>query len=52
MRDLLAGVGASVRWWLADVGHATKLFIRLLALGPACIKRFGLVRDQMHFLGN
>ncbi|MSQ57580.1 MAG: ABC transporter permease, partial [Limnohabitans sp.] len=24
----------------------------LIALAPTCLRRFGLVRDQMHFLGN
>ena len=52
MMDMFARVGAAVRIWLADVGHATALFVRLVWLGPACIRRFGLVRDQMHFLGN
>ena len=52
MMRLLAGIGAWVRRWLADVGHAAVLFFRLLWLGPACLKRFSLVRDQMHFLGN
>ena len=49
MMRLLAGIGAWVRQWLADVGHAALLFLRLLWLGPACLRRFGLVRDQMHF---
>ena len=52
MRLMLAGIGAWVRRWLADVGHAALLFFRLLWLGPSCLKRFSLVRDQMHFLGN
>lgn len=49
MMRLLSGIGAWVRQWLADVGHAALLFLRLLWLGPACLRRFGLVRDQMHF---
>ena len=49
MRLMLAGIGAWVRRWLADVGHAALLFFRLLWLGPSCLKRFSLVRDQMHF---
>ena len=52
MIDQLASVGAWVRGFLADIGHATALFFRLLWQGPACVRRFGLVRDQMHFLGN
>ena len=47
-----ADIGFSVRGQLADMGQGTRLFLRLLAtIGPA-FKRFGLVRDQIHFLGN
>ena len=52
MIDQLASVGAWVRGFLADIGHATALLFRLLWQGPACVRRFALVRDQMHFLGN
>lgn len=52
MARLLAGIGASVRETLAALGLATRLFLRLLQLGPAALRRFGLVRDQIHFLGN
>ena len=45
-------VGFAVRRQLADVGHATRLFVRLVALIGPTLKRFGLVRDQIHFLGN
>jgi phospholipid/cholesterol/gamma-HCH transport system permease protein len=52
MRHFLANIGWATRTFLAQVGHATALFVRLLWLGPACLRRFGLVRDHMHFLGN
>lgn len=45
-------VGFAVRTKLVDIGHATRLFVRLLSLGGTCLRRFGLVRDQVHFLGN
>ncbi|MBH1958166.1 lipid asymmetry maintenance ABC transporter permease subunit MlaE [Polaromonas sp.] len=45
-------VGFAVRTKLADLGHAARLFVRLVMLGGACLRRFGLVRDQIHFLGN
>ena len=45
-------VGLSVRERLAALGHGARLFLRLLALVAPTFKRFGLVRDQMHFLGN
>ena len=48
----LANIGWNTRLWLANIGHATRLFVQLLAFAPACFRRFGLVRDQMHFLGN
>ena len=48
----LAGVGFALRRQLAGLGLGARLFGRLLlTLGPSC-RRFGLVRDQMHFLGN
>ena len=45
-------VGYAVRSKLADIGHATQLFLRLLLLAGPTFKRFSLVRDQVHFLGN
>ncbi|WP_295961097.1 lipid asymmetry maintenance ABC transporter permease subunit MlaE [Rhodoferax sp.] len=45
-------VGFAVRSKLADIGNATRLFVRLVALLGPTLKRFGLVRDQIHFLGN
>jgi phospholipid/cholesterol/gamma-HCH transport system permease protein len=47
-----ADIGFAVRKKLSDVGAATRLFFRLVALFGSCLKRFGLVRDQIHFLGN
>ncbi|HEY9209136.1 MAG TPA: lipid asymmetry maintenance ABC transporter permease subunit MlaE [Acidovorax sp.] len=45
-------VGLAVRSQLADVGQAARLFWRLVRLFPAAVQRPGLVRDQVHFLGN
>jgi phospholipid/cholesterol/gamma-HCH transport system permease protein len=47
-----ANVGYAIKRKLADVGHGTRLFLRLLALLGPTMRRFGLVRDQVHFLGN
>lgn len=48
----LANLGFSTRQRLADWGYGARLFWRLvMLLGPA-LKRFGLIRDQIHFLGN
>lgn len=45
-------VGFAVRGKLADMGYSGRLFLRLvLSLGTS-FRRFGLVRDQIHFLGN
>lgn len=45
-------VGFAVRRQLADLGQGSRLFIRLLATLGGSLKRFGLIRDQIHFLGN
>ena len=45
-------VGFAARAQLANLGMGARLFVRLLVLiGPA-FRRFGLIRDQIHFLGN
>ncbi len=45
-------VGYAVRGKLDDMGYAARLFMRLVQLAGASFRRFGLVRDQLHFLGN
>jgi phospholipid/cholesterol/gamma-HCH transport system permease protein len=50
--DLLSRIGGSVRGGLADIGEATRLMGRLLALVPMALARFRLVSDQIFFLGN
>ena len=47
-----AALGYAVRCKLADIGLGARLFGRLLKLFSAVWQRPGLVRDQMHFLGN
>lgn len=47
-----ANLGLATREFLAGVGVAARLFFRLLALVPSALRRFGLVRDQVFFLGN
>jgi phospholipid/cholesterol/gamma-HCH transport system permease protein len=49
---LLASIGFAVRGQLADLGRAARLLAQLFGLGWSSLKRFGLVRDQIHFLGN
>jgi phospholipid/cholesterol/gamma-HCH transport system permease protein len=48
----LADLGRSVRSKLAELGFAARLFVKLFALTPSTLLRFGLVRDQIFFLGN
>ncbi|MBU3739511.1 MAG: lipid asymmetry maintenance ABC transporter permease subunit MlaE [Rhodoferax sp.] len=45
-------VGWNLRRQLAGVGFAARLFGRLLLTLGGSLRRFGLVRDQIHFLGN
>ena len=47
-----ADVGFASRRLLANWGYATRLLLRLVALLGFCLRRFGLVRDQLFFLGN
>ncbi|SFC01400.1 phospholipid/cholesterol/gamma-HCH transport system permease protein [Polaromonas sp. OV174] len=49
---LLSNLGYALRCQLAEIGNATRLMLRLLALTMPALKRFGLVRDQIFFLGN
>ena len=48
----LSGLGFATRNKLVEVGYATRLMWRLLRLTGPALRRFGLVRDQMFFLGN
>ena len=45
-------IGFAVRSKLANLGYAARLFFRLLFQGSRSLRRLGLVRDQIHFLGN
>lgn len=47
-----ADVGFATRTFLADLGYGARLFLRLLGSFGSSLRRFGLVRDQIHFLGN
>ena len=47
-----ADVGFATRRTLANWGYAARLLLRLTTLLGASLRRFGLVRDQIHFLGN
>ena len=45
-------IGHATRSLLARLGQGTRLFVRLCALGGACVRRPALVREQVFFLGN
>jgi phospholipid/cholesterol/gamma-HCH transport system permease protein len=45
-------VGYATRIKLANIGKAARLFFQLLVTLGSSFRRFGLVRDQIHFLGN
>ena len=47
-----ADLGLGVRRQLAGLGYGARLFGRLLATLLPALRRFALVRDQIHFLGN
>ncbi len=47
-----ADVGFATRRKLGDLGHGARLLMRLVSLFGVSMRRFGLVRDQIHFLGN
>lgn len=48
----LGSLGFAVRCQLAALGAAARLLLRLVRMSPAVLRRFGLVRDQIFFLGN
>ncbi|MDP4301945.1 lipid asymmetry maintenance ABC transporter permease subunit MlaE [Leptothrix discophora] len=52
MKRALIALGAGTRQTLADIGLAARMLARLLVLVPAALRRFRLVVDQVHFLGN
>jgi phospholipid/cholesterol/gamma-HCH transport system permease protein len=47
-----ADIGYGIRSKLSDFGYSARLFGRLVAMFGPTLRRFGLVRDQIHFLGN
>jgi len=49
---MVSDLGFAVRRQLADLGYAARLMSRLVALSGPALARFGLVRDQIFFLGN
>jgi phospholipid/cholesterol/gamma-HCH transport system permease protein len=50
--NFVSNLGFAARQQLCHLGYATRLFMRLLAMSGLALRRFGLVRDQILFLGN
>ena len=50
--DSVADLGQATRRQLTQLGQAARLFAQLAALSGPTLRRFGLVRDQIFFLGN
>ena len=50
--NIVSNLGLAVREQLSGLGHAARLFFGLLVMMGPALKRFGLVRDQIFFLGN
>jgi phospholipid/cholesterol/gamma-HCH transport system permease protein len=50
--NALQSLGRSVRHWLQALGFGARLLVRLVSLLAPTLRRFSLVRDQIHFLGN
>jgi phospholipid/cholesterol/gamma-HCH transport system permease protein len=48
----LGNIGFATRAKLAEMGYAARLMGRMLAVSGSAFARFGLVRDQIFFLGN
>ena len=49
---MIAALGARTLAWLRALGHATYFFGDLLRFSPAALRRFTLVVEQVHAIGN
>lgn len=52
MRSFLSNLGFATRRQLHEWGYGARLFARLVLSAGGALRRFSLVRDQIHFLGN
>lgn len=52
MTDTIASLGAWTIAWVRGVGEATRFFGAVLARSFPALRRYRLVRDQVHFVGN
>ena len=47
--EKIAALGYALRRQVADIGYGARLFVRLLRTLSLSLRRFGLIRDQIHF---
>ncbi len=52
MINAIGSLGFAVRTWLANLGYATRMFVRMLSLSFGLLRRPRLITDQIHFIGN
>jgi phospholipid/cholesterol/gamma-HCH transport system permease protein len=50
--DAVAAIGARTLAALTALGHAARFAVDLLVHAPAALRRFSLVVDQIHAIGN
>lgn len=50
--DFLALIGRLVREFVVNVGFATRTFFAMFGASAGLLRRFRLVTDQIHFIGN
>jgi phospholipid/cholesterol/gamma-HCH transport system permease protein len=49
---MISLIGRTVRETVLNVGYATRMFLTVLRMSPALLRRFRLITDQVHFVGN
>lgn len=52
MIDFLASLGSSTRKFVGNVGYAARMLLTVIRVSGGLFKRFRLVTDQIHFIGN
>lgn len=52
MINFLASLGSSTRKFIGNVGYATRMLLTVVRVSGGLFKRFRLVTDQIHFIGN
>ena len=50
--NTLEWIGRTVRQWLTGLGAAARVFVALIVGSGGLLRRFRLITDQVHFIGN